>query len=150
MRRVDFSPYVAELRASAPHPPKIAHVTSGVSFHKLHAALNQFAKTYHYVFDASKPRRKDDMECVVMKCCRRRCRYRLSVFSEASNAVDGALSWLEYDSDDMVEHNHELDGSDLTDEDRKRMKRVEFKRKRNAKRVQQVEDSDTRTKESHM
>jgi hypothetical protein len=149
MRRVDFSPYVAELRASAPHPPKIAHVTSGVSFHKLHAALNQFAKTYHYVFDASKPRRKDDMECVVMKCCRRRCRYRLSVFSEASNAVDGALSWLEYDSDDMVEHNHELDGSDLTDEDRKRMKRVEFKRKRNAKRVQQVEDSDTRTKESH-
>ncbi|KAG5359245.1 hypothetical protein CKK34_5593 [Yarrowia sp. E02] len=130
MKRVDFSPYVAELRASAPHPPKIDHVTSGVSFQALHAALNQFAKTYNYVFVPSQPRRKDDMDHVVMKCSRSRCKYRLSVFSEASEKVPNALSWLEYDSDDLQEHNHELDGSDLSRKEIRYMKFVEKERKK--------------------
>lgn len=139
MKRVDFIPYVAELRASAPHPPRIPHVTSGVSFHSLHAALNQFAQTYHYVFVAGKTRRKNDMDTVVMKCFRPGCKYRVSVFSETISEGDettSPLSWLEYDSDDMPDHNHELDGSDLTEEDRKRMKRLEKKRRRGLREIQ--------------
>ncbi|KAG5356301.1 Merozoite surface protein CMZ-8 [Yarrowia sp. B02] len=132
MKRVDFSPYVAELRVSAPHPPKIPHVTLAVPLHVLLSALSQFAKTYHYAFEPSSRQKTSYMHVLELRCCRHRCRYKLSVRCEPLDGL-GAQAWLDYDTNTLEEHNHELDGSDLSERDRKRMRVLERRRRRELK-----------------